>query len=156
GVTTALPITSMYYRAWAETYEEFAKAAETAAELGIRAYLGPCYMSGLTMINEAGSFDLHWDEERGLRGLEDAIAYVQAFAGKHGGLIRGMLAPDRIETCTPKLLERTAAASADLQVPVRLHCCQSMYERETVLRLHGKTPLEWLASLGFLSERALL
>lgn len=156
GVTTALPITSMFYRRWAETYDEFARAADTAAEVGIRAYLGPCYMTGLTTIRDDGSLDLHWDEERGLRGLDDAIAYVRAFDGQHGGLIRGMLAPDRIETCTPELLRRTAAASSDLGCPVRLHCCQSPHEFETVMRLHDRTPIEWLDSLGFLSKRALL
>ena len=48
GITTALPITSMFYREWAETYDEFARSADSAAELGIRAYLGPCYMTGVT------------------------------------------------------------------------------------------------------------
>src|SRR6218665_3867710 len=37
GITTALPITSMYYRQWAEHYQEFANVAEIAIELGIRA-----------------------------------------------------------------------------------------------------------------------
>lgn len=156
GVTTALPITSMYYRAWAETYDEFAQAAETAAELGMRAYLGPCHMSGLTLIRDDGSLDLYWDEARGLRGLDDAIRFIRAHDGAHGGLIRGMLAPDRIETCTAELLKRTAVASAELDCPVRLHCCQSLYEFDTVVRLHGRTPIEWLDSLGFLSDRALL
>lgn len=156
GVTTALPITSMFYRAWAETYDEFARAADTAAELGIRAYLGPCYMSGLTFIREDGSFDLHWDEERGLRGLDDAVAYVRAFDGRHGGLVRGMLAPDRIETCTPELLRRTAAASRDLDCPARLHCSQSRHEYDTVVQLRGCTPIEWVSEMGLLTERALL
>lgn len=156
GVTTALPITSMFYRAWAETYEEFARSAETAAELGIRAYLGPCHMSGMSIIREDGSIDMHWDEARGLAGLADTIRFVEAYDGAHGGLIRGMLAPDRIETCTPELLRRTAAAAADLDCPVRLHCCQSLYEFGQVTRRHGKTPLEWLQSLDFLGERCLL
>ncbi|HXG80836.1 MAG TPA: amidohydrolase family protein, partial [Sphingomicrobium sp.] len=65
-------------------------------------------------------------------------------------------APDRIETCTRRLLERTAAAGADLGVPVRLHCCQGEFERDTVRRLHGMTSIEWLASLRFMSERTLL
>src|SRR5215469_15994530 len=40
GITTALPITSMYYRRWAEHYDEFAAVAAIALELGIRVYLG--------------------------------------------------------------------------------------------------------------------
>lgn len=156
GVTTALPITSMFYREWAETCEEFVRSVDTAVELGMRAYLGPCYMSGLTTIRKDGSFDLHWDEERGLRGLDEAADFIRRFDGSHGGLIRGMLAPDRIETCTAELLRRTAAISTELQCPARLHCCQSRYEFDLVVKLHDRTPIEWLDSLDFLSDRMLL
>ncbi|WP_296737570.1 amidohydrolase family protein [Mesorhizobium sp.] len=156
GITTALPITSMFYREWAETYDEFARSADSAAEIGIRAYLGPCYMTGVSVIRQDGSFDTFWDEERGLKGLDTAMAYVRAFDGAHEGLVRGMLAPDRIENCTPELIRRSAKASEELGCPIRLHCCQAMDEFETIVERYGKTPLEWLASLDFLSKRALL
>jgi cytosine/adenosine deaminase-related metal-dependent hydrolase len=156
GITTALPITSMYYRRWGETYEEFARVATVAGELGLRVYIGPCYMSGITYVRRDRTLAQHWDEPRGLAGLERAMRFVQDFDGAHGGLVRGMLAPDRIETCTPELLARTAAASAELCAPVRLHCCQSPYEFETVLRLRGTTPLGWLEEIGLLNTRAIL
>ncbi|HXH01979.1 MAG TPA: amidohydrolase family protein [Candidatus Competibacteraceae bacterium] len=156
GVTTALPITSLLYREWAETYEEFAHAADIAAELGLRVYLGPAYRTGLSVVHPDGRLGIHWNEARGLRGLEDAIAFARAFDGRHGGLIRAMLAPDRIECCTVELLQRTAAASAELGCPVRLHCCQSQLEVDTVHERFGKSSLELLAELDFLSPRALL
>lgn len=156
GITTALPITSMYYRAWAESYDEFAGVAAVAGELGIRAYLGPCYMSGTTIARAGFTPGQLWDEPRGLAGFDDALRFFQDFDGAHGGLVRGMFAPDRIETCTPALLARTAAASAEVNAPVRLHCCQSAYEFETVLQLRGHTPLGWLEQLGLLNPRAIL
>jgi cytosine/adenosine deaminase-related metal-dependent hydrolase len=67
-----------------------------------------------------------------------------------------MLAPDRIETSTPELLRRTAAAGRELGVPVRLQCCQSRIEYDLVLAQHGKSPPEYLRDLGFLTERTLL
>jgi len=156
GITTAVPITSMYYRAWAESYDEFARVAAIAGELGLRVYTGPCYMSGTTYVRRDRTLAQHWDEPRGLAGLDDAIRFFRDFDGTHGGLVRGMLAPDRIETCTPELLARTAAASAELAAPVRLHCCQSPYEFETVLRLRGCTPLAFLERTGMLTPRAIL
>jgi cytosine/adenosine deaminase-related metal-dependent hydrolase len=156
GITTALPITSMFYRKWAETYDEFARSVESAAEIGIRAYLGPCYMTGVEVVRNDGSFYTHWDEDRGLKGLADAEAFIARFDGAHGGLIRGMLAPDRIENCTPELIRRTAAVSAEHGVPVRLHCCQSLDEFQSIVDRYDMTPLEWLSSLGFLGPRALL
>ncbi len=156
GITTAMPITSMTYRAWAESYDEMAGIAALAGELGLRTYLGPCYMSGLTYQRADGSLARHFDEPRGLTGLEAAIRFIADFDGAHGGLVRGALLPDRIETCTAGLIARTGAASRELGVPVRLHCCQSVYEFEAVVALHGTTPLGLLERHGLLGPRAIL
>jgi cytosine/adenosine deaminase-related metal-dependent hydrolase len=156
GITTALPIASLFYRAWGETVEEFEDAADAAASLGLRAYLGPGYRTGNQLVEADGRIVTHYDEPRGLAELDAAIVYCKRHEGAAGGLIRTMLAPDRIETSTPELLRRTAAAGRDLDVPVRLHCCQSKIEYDLVLAQHGMSPPEWLASLGFLNERCLL
>jgi cytosine/adenosine deaminase-related metal-dependent hydrolase len=40
---------------------------------------------------------------------------------------------------------------------VRLHCCQSRYEFDTVRALHEeRTPIQWLEALGFLGPRVML
>ena len=36
GITTALPIASLFYREWGETWDEFAAAADAAQMLGLR------------------------------------------------------------------------------------------------------------------------
>lgn len=156
GITTALPIASLFYRAWGETVQEFEDAAEAAAALGIRAYLGPAYRTGNQLVEADGRIVTHYDEARGLAELDAAIDFARRHEGAAGGLIRAMFAPDRIETSTAELLRRTAAAVRELDVPVRLHCCQSKIEYDLVLAQHGMSPPEWLASLGFLSERCLL
>lgn len=156
GITTALPIASLFYREWGETPAEFSAAADAAVALGLRVYLGPAYRTGNLFVEEDGQIVPVFDEVRGLRGLDDAIAFCRAHEDTQGGLVRTMLAPDRIETCTPELLRRTAAAAQELAVPVRLHCCQSRLEYEMVVGRHGMSPPEWLQSLGFLSPRALL
>ena len=156
GVTTVLPIASLFYRAWGETVQEFEDAAEAAARLGIRAYLGPAYRTGNQLVESDGTITTHYDEPRGLAELDAAIDFCERLEGATDGLIRTMLAPDRVETCTPELLRRTAAAGRRLRVPVRLHCCQSKIEYDLVLKQHGMSPPEWLQSLGFLDERSLL
>lgn len=156
GITTALPIASLFYRAWGETWDEFEGAAEAAADLGLRVYLGPAYRSGNTFVRETGEIVFHFDEERGFEGLEQAQSFARRFDGHASGLIRTMLAPDRIETCTADLLRRTADVGRDLDIPVRLHCCQSAFEYQSVLRLHGMSPPEWLRSLNFFTPRTIL
>ncbi len=156
GITTALPIASLFYREWGETWDEFEGAAEAAANLGLRVYLGPAYRSGNTYVSDAGEIAFHFDEPRGLAGLAQARQFCETFEGRADGLIRTMLAPDRIETCTAELLSQTAQAVRDLNVPVRLHCCQSAFEYQSVVRMHRRSPPEWLRDLGFLSPRAIL
>ncbi len=156
GITTALPIRSILYRAWAETYDENARAVETAARLGIRAYLGPSYRTGLPVVNPDASISMHWDIDRGMRGLEDAIRFVRDFDGAHDGLVRGFLQPDRIEGCTEELIVRSGEAAEELDCPIRLHCCQGELEVQEVDRRWGKSSLSLLRDLGFLSSRALL
>lgn len=156
GITTALPIASLYYREWGETFDEFAGAADAAGELGLRVYLGPAYRTGNPVVADDGAISLFFDEQRGFSGLDDAIRFCREFEGRSGDLVRTMLAPDRIETCTAGLLQRTAAVARELAVPVRLHSSQGGFERDTVRRLHGMTSVEWMESLGFLSERTLI
>jgi cytosine/adenosine deaminase-related metal-dependent hydrolase len=156
GITTVLPIASLFYRQWSETYEEFSAAASEAADLGLRVYLGPAYRAGYSYVDDNGTVGLHFDEDRGLAGLAEAIRFCHNFEGRSNGLIRTMLAPDRVESCTETLLRRTAAAAEDLDVPVRLHCCQSSFEVDEIFRQHGVSPAQWLTKIGFLSDRCLL
>ena len=156
GITTALPIASLFYREWGETVVEFEAAIDAAIELGLRVYLGPAYRTGNQVVEDDGRIETFFDEERGLQGLAGAVKFCQKHEGRHSGLIRTMLAPDRIETCTAALLKKSAQAAYELDVPIRLHCCQSPTEIEIVRRLHGFTPPQWLRQMGFLSERVLL
>lgn len=153
GVTSALPIASLFYRSWGETAAEFEAAAEAAGALGLRVWLGPAYRSGGMVCTAPGVLEPRFDEARGLAGLDEAIRFIAANAGRHDGLIQGMLAPDRVETCTEVLLRRTMDAAQDLDVPVRLHMAQGQMERDTVQALHGKTAPEWLAGFGALNDR---
>lgn len=153
GITTAAPIASLFYRAWGETVAEFDAAADAAGDLGLRVYLSPAYRSGGMVLHGPGDMRPHFDEERGLAGLADAVDYITRQAGRHDGLVQGLLAPDRVETATAGLLRATMDAARDLDVKVRLHMAQGAMEIETVRALHGTTAPAWMAREGVLSDR---
>ncbi len=153
GITTAAPIASLFYREWGETVAEFDAAADAAGELGLRVYLSPAYRSGGMVLEAPGKMVPVFDEERGFQGLNDAVAYINRQNGRHGDLVRGMLAPDRVETSTLALLQRTDAAARDLDCKFRLHMAQGTMEVDTVRMLHGSTAPAWLARNRLLSER---
>lgn len=153
GITTAAPIASLFYRQWGETVAEFEAAADAAGELGLRVYLSPAYRSGGMVLEEPGRMVPVFDEERGFQGLKDAVSFIEKQSGRHGDLVRGMLAPDRVETSTLALLQRTDAAARDLGCKFRLHMAQGTMEVDTVRSLHGSTAPVWLAKAGLLSDR---
>lgn len=150
GITTALPIASLFYREWGETVDEFDAAAGAVEELGLRVYLGPAYRTGGQVTDEAGNIRAIYDEQRGLEGLNKAASYAARIDGRAGGRIRAMFAPDRIETCTPDLIRRTAKLAREMGAPVRQHCLQSEIELRLVREQHGVTPIEFLAKNGAL------
>ncbi len=156
GVTTAMPIAAETYRAWAETYEEFAATADIAGELGLRLYLGPSYRGGVNVTRADGTPAVLWDAALGEAGLADAVRFVRDFDGAHGGLIRGALLPARIETNTPDILRRTKTHSEDLGCPLRLHAAQGAQEVRFLREWYGKRPLELLHELGVLGPRTLI
>ena len=156
GVTTALPVTSLLFRRWAESGVEFDAIAGLAGELGLRLFLGPSFRSHVNVVDESGKVSQVADEQVGLDGLADAVAFIERNAGSHGGLVSGLLVPSTIETCSDDLLQRTADAAEALDVPFRLHCCQSKTEAELIWGRSGKSSIAHLRDLGVLSARALL
>lgn len=156
GITTALPIASLFYREWGETVAEFEAAAAAAEDLGLRTYLGPAYRTGGQVTDDAGNIRAVYDEARGLKELEDAAVFARRIDGVAGGRIRAMFAPDRIETCTTALLQRTHAIAAEMGAPVRQHSCQSPTELRLVQEQHGTTPIDWLDRIGVLGPNWLL
>lgn len=153
GITTAAPIASLFYREWGETVAEFDAAADAAGDLGLRVYLSPAYRAGGMVLEAPGRMEAVFDEKRGLAGLRDAVDYIGRQTGRHGDLVRGMLVPDRVETCTEELLRQTQAAAAELGCKIRLHMAQGSMEVETVRKLHGTTAPVWLARAGLLNDR---
>lgn len=156
GITTALPVTSLLFRRWAESGSEFDAIADLADELGIRLFLGPSFRSFVNVEDNDGALGQRADEAAGLAGLADAVAFIERSHGSRGGLVSGLLVPSTIETCSDELLLKTASAADALDVPFRLHCCQSQTEADMMWGRSGKSSIVHLRDLDVLSDRALL
>lgn len=153
GVTTAMPITSTYYKGWAETYEEAVAAVQNAARVGLRLYTSPSYQCGLGVSKGDGSYGVCYDEQKGKEGLECAIEFVKKFDGMYNGLIRGCLEPERIETQTEQVLLETKDAAERLNCPIKLHAAQGKVEYDLIHERTGKSSIGYLNDIHFLSKR---
>ncbi|MCA9983869.1 MAG: amidohydrolase family protein, partial [Anaerolineales bacterium] len=156
GVTTFMPIAGEQYKRWCETYEEFGDVVTIVEELGLRAYLGPSYRSGVNVVHEDGRRDVLFDEAEGERGLQEAIRFVETFDGAADGRVTGCLLPARIETVTPDLLRQTRAAAERLGCLIRLHCLQSETEARLLQQFYGKSAIQLLQELDLLNPQVLI
>jgi cytosine/adenosine deaminase-related metal-dependent hydrolase len=124
--------------------------ADQLVATGLRAVLCPMYRAASWSTSNGHTVDYHWDEAAGERGLRMALDVVDAAARHPSGRVSGMLGPSQIETCGAGLLRESLAEARRRDIPVQLHAGQSIVEFNEVTRRHGRTPIEWLDSIGLL------
>ncbi|MCI0584606.1 MAG: amidohydrolase family protein, partial [Chloroflexi bacterium] len=129
---------------------------ERAGHFGLRVYVGLSFRSGAWLTADGRRVRWEWDEERGRQGLARAIAFHERHQGAHGDLVRTCFAPAQVDTCTPELLRAAKHAADERGCPITLHASQSVIEFNEMLARHGRTPIAWLAELGFLGPRTIL
>ena len=131
-------------------------AADAIDASGLRGYVAPMYRSGRWFTPDGKRVDYAWDADDGRSGFEAATAFVERQRRRADGRVQGFLAPAQVDTCSGALLRDSRAAADDLDVPISLHASQGVWEFQEMTRRHGRTPVEWLADLGFLGPRTVL
>lgn len=118
--------------------------------LGVRGYLGCGYDSGRLVSDATGHLKRIVNEEEGVRGLEEAVRFIERVDGSHGGLVNGILVPRDLDGTSPDLLRKTAAKALEMKVPVATHAAYSVLEFFDVVREYRMTPIELMDSVGLL------
>lgn len=129
GVTT---IMDMYY-----FEDEVAKATE---EMGIRAFLGE------TVINFPTC-----DSEEAFGGIDYAKKFIEKWNGHN--LITPFIAPHAPNTNNTDSLIKANEISKKYNVPISMHLSEMDYELKYFKEEYNKTPVEYLESIGLLSDR---
>lgn len=130
--------------------------ADAAERAGLRVYIGQSYASGYWFTPDGKRIDYAWDEEAGFAGMRRAVDLIERLDGRANGRVRGYLSPMEVVTCSEALLRRSREVSESLGVPLALHVSESVFEFQEMVRRHGMTPVEWLQSIDFLTERCIL
>ena len=84
------------------------------------------------------------------------IAYVQSMPGNQSGLIKPVITPRFIPSCTDDLLKRLGALARETGCHVQTHCSESDWQHDYVLQRCGKSDTAALDSFGLLSRRTIL
>jgi guanine deaminase len=84
------------------------------------------------------------------------IAYVRSMPGNQAGLIKPVITPRFVPSCTDDLLRRLGALARETGCHVQTHCSESDWQHDYVLKRCGKSDTAVLDSLGLLSRRTIL
>jgi guanine deaminase len=84
------------------------------------------------------------------------IDFVQAMPGNADGLIRPVITPRFIPSCTDDLLTGLGALARETGCHVQTHCSESDWEHDFVLDRLGTTDTDALRGFGLLSRRTIL
>jgi cytosine/adenosine deaminase-related metal-dependent hydrolase len=155
GATTFGAITTMASKRWEDPRYESEMIAEISGAMGARAYVAHQVRA---IVSSWDGAERHQsiDEARGLRGLEHATAFARRIHGTHSDRIRAYMFPYTLDASTPALLQGAKQAADALGTHMRTHFSQSLTEVRDIMARYGKTPVDYLESLGVLDRNLVL
>jgi 5-methylthioadenosine/S-adenosylhomocysteine deaminase len=130
--------------------------ARLVDDLGVRVYGSPTFRDRNTFMDAQGRLYYDHDAAAGEAAFKEALEFVKKFDGSAGGRLRGMLNAAQVETCTESLLRAGKDAARTLNIPIHTHAGGNLIEFERIMAEYRKTPIQFLADIGFLDERTLL
>ncbi len=126
------------------------------ASSGIRSVIAPMYSSARAITKNGHSVDYEWDEAYGLDRMSESLDYVDSANSHPSGMISGMVAPMRADTCTETMILLSLEEAKKRSVPMQIHTAQSLVEFNEMTKRHGMTPVGWLDSIGCLDPSVIL
>jgi 5-methylthioadenosine/S-adenosylhomocysteine deaminase len=129
---------------------------DTLGESGIRAVVAPGFRDARWSTPDGHSLSYEWDQAAGREGFERAQRVIDLALQHPSGRLSAMVYPAQIDTCTPELLRDSFDYAQARQLPWQTHAAQSVMEFNELQRRHGKTPVQWLDSIGVLNELSIL
>ncbi len=140
GVTTVCDI-SPIYDGW----------TDIVAKSGIRGFMAPGFATARWKLSDDHSLGFDWDEARGRKGLQAALALVDGLAQHPSGMLSGMVSPMQIENCSDDLLRDALDAAKERKIPFTLHVAQGVLEHLEMVKRHGTTPIRHAKDIGILT-----
>ena len=145
GVTTMCDI-SPIYEGW----------ADIVGKSGIRGFLAPGFADARWKLSDDHSLGFDWDEARGRKGLDAALAFIDGLPKHASGMLSGVVSPMQIENCTDALLRDSFDAAKERGVPFTLHAAQGVLEHVEMVKRHGTTSIRHASDIGILGPTTVI
>ncbi|MFK8033584.1 MAG: guanine deaminase [Hyphomicrobiales bacterium] len=127
--------------------------ADKCLENGQRAFVGK-----IAMDDPAQCPDFYRDEsaEAALDGTRAFVDYVLSMPGNGSSLVRPVVTPRFIPSCTDAALAGLGELAAEYDCHIQTHCSESDWEHDYVLERTGKRDTEALDEFGLLGRHTVL
>ncbi len=93
---------------------------------------------------------------QGDEGVEQTTSFAEEYNGAASGRITTWLAPHAPYTCDNDFLAAVAAEAERLGLGIHIHAAETVDQTEASLAAHGRTPIQVLADMGILDQKAIL
>ena len=123
---------------------------------GLRGFVAPGFATARWKLENDHTLGFDWDEERGRKGLAEALDLIDRLKAHPSGRLSGVVSPMQIENCSEELLRDSFAAAEERDIPFTLHVSQGVLEVHEMIKRHGMTPIQWAEKLGILKPRTVL
>ena len=146
GTTTALYFATIHQ-------EATRILADICLEAGQRALIGKVAMDNA---EQCPDFYRDASPEAAMRGTEELIGYIRSHPANPASLVKPVVTPRFIPSCTDATLEGLGALAKSCGCHVQTHCSESDWEHGYVLERHGITDTESLDRFGLLGRHTVL
>src|SRR5713101_1515166 len=130
--------------------------ARLVDDLGVRVYGGPPFRDRDTYMDAQGRLTYEEDVAVGRARLQEAVDFARKFDGAAQGRLRALFNAAQVETCSEPLLRAGKDAARAIGAPIHTHAGGNLVEFQRIMDEYRKTPIRFLADIGFLDERTLL
>ncbi|WP_028116411.1 guanine deaminase [Ferrimonas senticii] len=127
--------------------------AQTCLQLGQRAYVGKVNMDNAEQCPE---FYREADTDAAIADTEAFIQNVQSLAGNQHGLVRPVVTPRFVPSCTPMMLSKLGALVQKYDVHMQTHCSESDWARDYALQHFGCSDVQIYSDAGLLNNKSVL
>ncbi|PSJ62127.1 guanine deaminase [Pseudaminobacter soli (ex Li et al. 2025)] len=146
GTTTAVYFATIHM-------EASLALAQTCLEKGQRAFVGKVAMDDP---DQCPDFYRDKDAATALDEMRRFIDAVRELSPANDPLVRPVITPRFIPSCTDELLQGLGKLAAETGCLIQTHCSESDWEKDFVKARFGKTDTEVLADFGLLREHTIL
>jgi guanine deaminase len=146
GTTTALYFATIHQ-------EATRVLTDVCLEAGQRALIGKVVMDN---IDQCPDYYRDASPDHALRGTQDLIGYIRSHPANAAALVKPVVTPRFIPSCTDATLEALGALAKQCNCHIQTHCSESDWEHGYVLERHGITDTESLDRFGLLGRHTVL